>query len=990
MSRYIIMAITLSKDFRVSGHGRLHLSIQAGDNMQEVSHMDKLPQILRHRIDCKGLSRLAFREGGVCLFTCSDVRDSIVPSGKGQQCSLDLFISKCDQQNIRFIRNGRIIEDNKYLGIRGDGMRSVKPGEFKTADRIKCVDTGKNLNGYLVIANGTNFGYNVFARLACIDSFRLLPTKIGPSQLRRHTHLSQHYADRLGRLAHRLPANRKQIRRANYTTIEAIYHKRRKDAASAVLETATNNNLTFVDTSKAFDSTSNGTTVKSAEVCRLSSPLVRCIAQSYENAVTVFLDTKVHCRKYQLLQFIAALLLSSAMEKLVANDYKSDTTTCSDDSEGLTKPSLMDSECALMLVLYLLGVRYRTDRYMSPPAHPRAFSENAVEPRIPPKASLLTSHQKKLHPVARTLTGRSVKTDIAQTPTEVAGPEKYAHFGCERDGIFGNFLKITRMVGRLKIFTSRNRKLNFVFGQRQSEIDKLKRKGSSIVITLLRAGDSDMTLLSRKFGRVKALCTKEIDQTAAQIEITGRIQEIGYSVAGTSEVIRGLSNHSQRSKGVPEWRNVTISFGAVDRSSMVEKTRNCVYKIGCKECTRVDIRQTARELHTRIRQHKRRINKLPKNADEYEALVKESATAGHDLDRIENRSGVCRSLKTGTAFHTTAVDGRGVNQKAYRGYSIVRKIPGICSNVIAKASTESVFHSSVILQSFYEFHNGGRFPLNNIASSYHITTNNLVLSAFKHVPMKRSDFNLQESYTGQNNAVQKEQPIWEQKPDVAGLALCRCTWTSDMTGTFKTRSVSCELSGPVEFYWDSKPITNRSRILDGRELNSWTDRLDGFAGWPPNSSTKLQDEIPTDADIENACFEQTKQHLLTYYANDGHRSPQIDYAPTDCGSYRKVESIGASHPIEIQIQRYFYRSLKHFDSPSMKDLEPTQNAGGVERFIGDSNHQKGRENVMRKPSWQQPGSCGIQGVLWRYGLIDCLLWSVQKKNPNLIYRCHGY
>ncbi|GAA51278.1 endonuclease-reverse transcriptase [Clonorchis sinensis] len=37
-------------------------------------------------------------------------------------------------------------------------------------------------------------------------------------------------------LAHRMPVNRKQIRRANYAAIQTLYNQRRKDAASAVLD----------------------------------------------------------------------------------------------------------------------------------------------------------------------------------------------------------------------------------------------------------------------------------------------------------------------------------------------------------------------------------------------------------------------------------------------------------------------------------------------------------------------------------------------------------------------------------------------------------------------------------------------------------------------------------------------------------------------------------------------------------------------------------
>ncbi|OON18099.1 hypothetical protein X801_06055 [Opisthorchis viverrini] len=58
-------------------------------------------------------------------------------------------------------------------------------------------------------------------------------------------------------------------------------------------------------------------------------------------------------------------------------------------------------------------------------------------------------------------------------------------------------------------------------------------------------------------------------------------------------------------------------------------------------------------------------------------------------------------------------------------------IPGVCSNFNAKASTESVFHPSVILRSFYESHNGGSY----VALSYHIKTNKI----FFHLQARTSE-----------------------------------------------------------------------------------------------------------------------------------------------------------------------------------------------------------------------------------------------------------
>jgi hypothetical protein len=64
----------------------------------------------------------------------------------------------------------------------------------------------------------------------------------------------------------------------------------------------------------------------------------------------------------------------------------------------------------------------------------------------------------------------------------------------------------------------------------------------------------------------------------------------------------------------------------------VDRTKDCVYKINCKDCSKVYVGQTARELHTRIDEHRRRINKPPRNAHEYQALIRDSAMAEHALD----------------------------------------------------------------------------------------------------------------------------------------------------------------------------------------------------------------------------------------------------------------------------------------------------------------------------------------------------------------------
>ncbi|KER25216.1 hypothetical protein T265_07316 [Opisthorchis viverrini] len=69
--------------------------------------------------------------------------------------------------------------------------------------------------------------------------------------------------------------------------------------------------------------------------------------------------------------------------------------------------------------------------------------------------------------------------------------------------------------------------------------------------------------------------------------------------------------------------------------TLFERTRDCVYKINCNDCAKVYVRQTARELHTRIGEHKRRINKPPRNAREYQTLGKDSAMARLIAEAVE-------------------------------------------------------------------------------------------------------------------------------------------------------------------------------------------------------------------------------------------------------------------------------------------------------------------------------------------------------------------
>ncbi|KER33261.1 hypothetical protein T265_00771 [Opisthorchis viverrini] len=80
--------------------------------------------------------------------------------------------------------------------------------------------------------------------------------------------------------------------------------------------------------------------------------------------------------------------------------------------------------------------------------------------------------------------------------------------------------------------------------------------------------------------------------------------------------------------------NKTWTIATVSATNPVpaERTRDCVCEINCNDCAKVYIGQTARELHTRIGEHKRRSNKPPRIAEEYQTLVKDSAMVVHALD----------------------------------------------------------------------------------------------------------------------------------------------------------------------------------------------------------------------------------------------------------------------------------------------------------------------------------------------------------------------
>ncbi|GAA54271.1 hypothetical protein CLF_113233, partial [Clonorchis sinensis] len=180
---------------------------------------------------------------------------------------------------------------------------------------------------------------------------------------------------------------------------------------------------------------------------------------------------------------------------------------------------------------------------------------------------------------------------------------------------------------------------------------------------------------------INHLGQEEVDRTAAQIEVINKLRGSGYPASlirrqlrrvlvpvekpkrewlgtavipykpGTSETIRRILNTANIRVGFQRGNTLRSALVQLKDRLPANRTRDCVYKIKCSDCIKVYIGQTARELHTRIVEHKRKINKPPRNADEYRALLKDSAIAEHALDTghkidLENVEVLRRGLRS--------------------------------------------------------------------------------------------------------------------------------------------------------------------------------------------------------------------------------------------------------------------------------------------------------------------------------------------------------
>ncbi|GAA52173.1 calmodulin [Clonorchis sinensis] len=143
------------------------------------------------------------------------------------------------------------------------------------------------------------------------------------------------------------------------------------------------------------------------------------------------------------------------------------------------------------------------------------------------------------------------------------------------------------------------------------------------------------------------------DGFITKLELSQVMQRIGHKYTGTLQIIRRILNTANIRVGFQSGNTLRSVLVQLKDRLPANRTRDCVYKIKCNDCIKVYIGQTARELHTRVGEHRRKINRSPRNAGEDRALLKDSAIAEHALDTgnkidLENVEVLRRGLRSTT------------------------------------------------------------------------------------------------------------------------------------------------------------------------------------------------------------------------------------------------------------------------------------------------------------------------------------------------------
>ena len=167
---------------------------------------------------------------------------------------------------------------------------------------------------------------------------------------------------------------------------------------------------------------------------------------------------------------------------------------------------------------------------------------------------------------------------------------------------------------------------------------------------------------TKPFKRARNLCSDEEDTRLTQREILNKLSEDGYLKTfvkpqfqqvihpiprdqrqwattattpykrGTSGAIRSVLYSISIRMAFKRGNSLHTKLVHLKESRPRGTVSNLVYSLGCKNCSKIYVGETARELHFRIAEHRIRVNKRPGNEYEYGRLLHDSTIAGHTLD----------------------------------------------------------------------------------------------------------------------------------------------------------------------------------------------------------------------------------------------------------------------------------------------------------------------------------------------------------------------